>query len=160
MADALTKDNINKYLPTIPDNSKIYIGCDSERFKVNDEWWADYSVVLVIHKGQNKGCKIFGRIIRERDYDQNRSKPVLRLMKEVQHIVDLYEEFFNILIDLDCEIHLDINPDERFGSSCVVNQAIGYVKGVCGIEPKVKPDAFMASTAADRFKRLSCPTPL
>jgi predicted RNase H-related nuclease YkuK (DUF458 family) len=51
-------------------------------------------------------------------------------------------------------LHLDINPDERYGSSCVVTQAIGYIIGTCNIEPKVKPYAFAASIAADRYKGL------
>jgi predicted RNase H-related nuclease YkuK (DUF458 family) len=49
---------------------------------------------------------------------------------------------------------LDINPDEMHGSSCVVSQAIGYIKGTCNVVPFVKPDAFAASYAADRFRSL------
>jgi predicted RNase H-related nuclease YkuK (DUF458 family) len=49
---------------------------------------------------------------------------------------------------------LDINPDEQYGSSCVISQAVGYIKGVCNVIPFVKPEAFAASYAADRFKGL------
>ena len=48
-----------------------------------------------------------------------------------------------------------INPDEHRGSSCVISQAVGYIKGVCNVIPFVKPDAFAASYAADRFKGLT-----
>ena len=54
----------------------------------------------------------------------------------------------------DVEVHLDINPNEMHGSSCVISQAIGYIKGVCNVIPFVKPDAFAASYAADRFRGL------
>jgi predicted RNase H-related nuclease YkuK (DUF458 family) len=49
-------------------------------------------------------------------------------------------------------VHLDINPDEMHGSSCVINEAVGYIKGMCNVIPLVKPNAFAASYAADRYK--------
>ena len=52
------------------------------------------------------------------------------------------------------EVHLDINPDELHGSSCVLSQAIGYIKGTCNVIPFVKPQAFAATYAADRFRSL------
>jgi predicted RNase H-related nuclease YkuK (DUF458 family) len=52
------------------------------------------------------------------------------------------------------EVHLDINPDEQHGSSCVISQAVGYIKGTCNVVPFVKPQAFAASYAADRLKNL------
>ena len=57
-----------------------------------------------------------------------------------------------VLEGRDVEVHLDINPDEQYGSSCVIQQAVGYIKGVCNVIPMVKPDAFAASYAADRLK--------
>jgi hypothetical protein len=41
-----------------------------------------------------------------------------------------------------------------YGSSCVINEAIGYIKGMCNVVPLVKPNAFAASYAADRYKGL------
>ncbi len=49
----------------------------------------------------------------------------------------------------DVEIHLDINTDPMEGSSCVAQQAAGYVLGVTGLEPKLKPEGFAASHGAD-----------
>jgi hypothetical protein len=40
------------------------------------------------------------------------------------------------------------------GSSCVVQQAIGYIRGVCNVIPMVKPQAFAASYAADRLNQV------
>ena len=51
---------------------------------------------------------------------------------------------------------VDYNPNPNAGSSCVVTQAIGYIKGTCQIEPLVKPNAWAASSAADCFKKLVC----
>lgn len=62
---------------------------------------------------------------------------------------------FGVLGYTEIEIHLDINPNKEHNSSLVVQQAVGYIKGVCMVEPKVKPLAFAASAAADRYKSLA-----
>jgi uncharacterized protein len=92
---------------------------------------------------------------RERDYDRRASRPALRLMTEVYKVSELYLKLAEVLEGREVEVHLDINPDEMHGSSCVISQAIGYIKGVCNVIPFVKPDAFAASYAADRFKSLA-----
>jgi predicted RNase H-related nuclease YkuK (DUF458 family) len=33
-----------------------------------------------------------------------------------------------------------------------MNEAIGYIRGTCNVIPMIKPKAFAASYAADRFK--------
>ena len=76
----------------------------------------------------------------------------MRLMNEVYKVSDLYLKLAEIMPDYDIQVHLDINPDEKHGSNCVVQQAIGYIRGTCNVIPFVKPDAFAASCAADRLK--------
>jgi len=76
-------------------------------------------------------------------------------MTEVYKVSELYLKLGEVLEDRQVEVHLDINPDEMHGSSCVISQAIGYIKGTCNVTPLVKPNAFAASYAADRFKGLS-----
>ena len=134
--------------------TKIYLGCDSERIKINGEWWADYVLAIVVHINGNNGCKLFGEVQRERDWDSKKDRPRMRLMTEVYKIAELYLKLQDVLEDRIVEVHLDINPDEHYGSSCVISQAVGYIKGVCNVVPFVKPDAFAASYAADRFKGL------
>lgn len=132
-------------------DDRMYIGCDSERVKRNGIWYADYCTVVVIHKGGNSGCKIFGEITRERDFDGKLDRPILRMMTEVYRVSAFYQDNFELLDPFSPEIHLDINPSIDAGSSCAIMQAVGYIKGVCGIDPKVKPEAFSASYAADRY---------
>lgn len=48
------------------------------------------------------------------------------------------------------EVHLDINPNKMHGSSCVFDEARGYIQGTCEVTPLLKPQAFAASFAADR----------
>ena len=47
--------------------TKIYIGCDSERFKNKGQWYAYYTLVIVVHIDCNHGCKIFGEVQTEKD---------------------------------------------------------------------------------------------
>jgi uncharacterized protein len=135
-------------------NTRIYLGADSERYRVDGVWWAEYTVAVVVHIDGCHGCKIFGEITRERDYDQRASKPAMRLMNEVYRVSDMFQKLIPVLEDRHVEVHLDINPNEMHGSSCVVQQAIGYIRGTCNVIPMVKPAAFAASYAADRLKSL------
>lgn len=135
--------------------TRIYLGADSERFKEKRVWWAEYTTVVVVHINSNNGCRIFGEIDRERDYDQRSDRPSMRLMNEVYRVSELFQRLSPVLADRPVEVHLDINPDEIHGSSCVVQQAIGYIRGTCNIMPMVKPNAFAASYAADRLKSLA-----
>ena len=122
---------------------------------VNNVWHADYVTAIVVHINGNNGCKIFGEIQRERDYDQKQERPRFRLMNEVYKVSELYLKLSDVLEDRHVEVHLDINPNEMHGSSCVINEAIGYIRGTCNVIPLVKPKAFAASYAADRFKSLA-----
>ena len=134
-------------------DTKIYIGCDSERLRVGGIWYADYILAIVVHINGKNGCKIFGAVERERDWEQKANKPKMRLMNEVYKVADLYLQLSK-LVAHDISVHLDINPNEMYGSSVVINEAVGYIKGMCGVVPFIKPQAFAASYAADQFKSL------
>ena len=150
----LDLEEVRQFIEEQTPETKIYIGCDSERFNIGGLWYADYVLAIVIHINGNNGCKLFGEVQRERDWDQKASRPSLRLMTEVYKVSELYLKLAEVLEGREVEVHLDINPDEMHGSSCVISQAIGYIKGVCNVIPFVKPEAFAASYAADRFKSL------
>ena len=149
-------NEVKEYISKQSPQTKIYIGCDSERIIVNDQWYADYVLAIVVHIDGKHGCKIFGEVIRERDYDQKVNRPRYRLMNEVYKISDLYLRLADVIIDRNVEVHLDINPSEMHGSNCVINEAIGYIRGTCNVIPMIKPKAFAASYAADRFKEIRC----
>ena len=150
--------NINEVIEFISNQSeetKIYIGADSEKLNVKGIWYADYTLAVVVHINGNNGCKVFGSVHRERDFDTTRKdRPRMRLMTEVYKVAELYLQLAEVLEDRYVEVHLDINPDEMHGSSCVLNEAIGYIRGMCNVTPMVKPNAFAASIAADRMKEL------
>ena len=146
---------VKQFIQAQSPETKIYLGCDSERFKIDKVWYADYITAIVVHIDGKHGCKIFGGIERERDYDQKQNRPRYRLMNEVYKVSQLYLDLADVLEDRLVEVHLDINPNELHGSSCVINEAIGYIRGTCNVIPLVKPQAFAASYAADRFKSIA-----
>ena len=147
-------NQVSRFIAAQGPNTRVYLGADSERYKLNKVWWAEYTVAVVVHIDGRHGCKIFGEITRERDYDQKASRPSMRLMNEVYRVSEMFQRLAPVLANRDVQVHLDINPDEMHGSSCVVQQAIGYIRGTCNVIPMVKPDAFAASYAADRLKSL------
>lgn len=148
----LNMSEVKDFIEAQTPNTKIYIGGDSERFLIGDVWYADYTLAIVVHINGNNGCKIFGEVQRERDYDQRKDRPRMRLMNEVYKIAEMYLQLKDVLEDRDVEVHLDINPNEMYGSSCVINEAVGYIRGMCNVIPMVKPRAFAASYCADRLK--------
>lgn len=145
-------DEVKQFIEAQGPNTKIYIGADSERFAIGRDWFADYTLAVVVHMDGKHGCKIFGEVHRERDYDQKKDRPRMRMMNEAYKVAELYLKLHEVLEDRDVEVHLDINPSEKHGSNCAYNEAVGYIRGVCNVVPMVKPRAFAASYAADRLK--------
>lgn len=153
MKKKLDLDEVREFIKNCSDATAVYIGADSERYRgKDDQWYADYTVAVVVHLDGSRGCKIFGQVDSERDYDNRHDRPAMRLMNEVYRASQMYLDLAEAIGDRHVEVHLDINPDLMHGSSCVVQQAIGYVRGVCNVIPMVKPNAFAASYCADRLK--------
>lgn len=146
--------DILAYLEKCDSRTKIYVGCDSERILSQGKFYADYTSVVVVHVNGNNGCKIFSETVRELDYD-NQKKPYTRLMKEVYKVADLYQKTLLAIGDLNIEVHLDINSSDKHFSNNVVSQAIGYIKGVCNVDPVIKPMAWAATCAADRARSIA-----
>ena len=144
-------DAIKEFIRDSSKETKVYMGADSVRYRKGGVWYAEYTVAIVVHRDGSRGCKIFGEVTHERDYDQNKNRPRMRLMNEVMKVAETYLQLAEVLEDHYCEVHLDINPNKKYGSSCVIDEAVGYIKGMCNITPKVKPEAFAASFCADRF---------
>jgi hypothetical protein len=146
-------DEVVDYINSTGPATRIYLGADSIRYKVNREWWAEYIVAVVVHLDGRHGCRIFGDVTQERDYDQRADRPTMRLMNEVYRVSEMYLALAPRILDREIDVHLDINPSEMAGSNCVISQAIGYIRGTCNVIPFVKPEAFAASYAADRIAR-------
>lgn len=129
-------------------SSSIYIGCDSQVSIKNGIRYADYSTVVVVHKDSKHGASVFHNHVRMRDYDQLRS----RLMAEVQLSLEAFYAIEDAIGDRTLEVHLDINPSDKYASNVVAKEALGWVRSL-GITAKIKPDAWAASRGADQVVR-------
>lgn len=135
-------------------DTKIYIGTDSIRFKKNGLWYAKFATVCVVHRNGNNGCNVFIKKTTELDYETKKNKPSVRLMKEVMKSCELYTQLEPFISEFDIEIHVDISTEEKNGSSCAAKEAAGYVLGMTGKPPVFKPEAWCAATGADHFVRI------
>lgn len=153
MSVQIDLEKVVAFIKAQPSGTRVYLGADSIRYRQQGIWWAEYTVAVVVHVAGRHGCKIFGETSRERDYDQKIDRPSMRLMNEVYRVSEMFQKLQPALMDREVEVHLDINPNEMHGSSCVINQAIGYIRGTCNVVPMVKPQAFAASYAADKLAR-------
>ena len=54
-------EEVKDFIRNSSGTTSIYIGADSERYRGrDDQWYADYALVIVVHKNGNNGGKIFG----------------------------------------------------------------------------------------------------
>lgn len=146
---------VDEYLKGCSPDTRLYLGCDSRVFyNSNSERMVSYTVAIVVHIDGCRGGKLFYDNVVERDYSPSRKKPSPRLMTEVYKVSELYLRLIDEVdscIEKEIEIHLDVNPKREYKSSAIVTEALGYIRGVCQTEAKVKPEAWAASTVADAF---------
>lgn len=150
------KDKLNEiqeYLDNVEPNTKIYLGSDSIEYKKGDAWYAKYVIVLVVHMGQKHGAKVFNYEEIEKVYSLKKNSARLQLMTEVYKLAECYLEMQDILepFDMDgmLEVHLDLNSNDMYRSNAVVKEAVGYIKGITGLDARIKPDSQVASHCAD-----------
>jgi predicted RNase H-related nuclease YkuK (DUF458 family) len=164
--EKIDMNSLDQFLENCSDKTKIYLGCDSRVLTSAHQKKASrdksiftktkvaYTLAIVVHIDGRHGGKIFYEHSIEKDYSESRKKPSPRLMMEVYKVSELYlrmiEEAPNCVLK-DIEIHLDISPHEQNKSSLIVNEAIGYVRAMTQTEPKIKPEAWAATTVADYF---------
>jgi predicted RNase H-related nuclease YkuK (DUF458 family) len=152
--NAIDIEELTAFMETCSPETKVYLGCDSERFKKDGVWYADYILAIVVHIDGHRGARIFSEVQREVDVDHHKARPFNRMMTEAYKVAALYMKLKDVFYDFEVEVHLDINPKESHGSNCAFQAAVGYIRGTCNTTPKCKPEAFAASYAADRAKEL------
>jgi uncharacterized protein len=145
----LDLESLAQIIREISAETSIYIGCDSQKHKKNGQWYASYSRVVVLHIDSNKGCRVFGDVVKLPDYGSLRQ----RLMQEVYFSTEIAMQLADAIGERHFEVHLDINKKQGTGSSVVIKEAMGYVRGMLGIDATIKPDAAAASYAADTMVR-------
>ena len=149
MFDDIKLNSLVKLLTEVGPDTRIYLGCDSVRLFRNNKSMAKFATVCIVHKNGNNGCRIFSNTSYENDYDLRPNRPKMRMINEAKKVSELYLQLAPLIDEFPIEIHLDVNTDPTHGSNCAASEAAGYVLGMTGIVPKLKPDGFAASYGAD-----------
>ncbi len=123
----------------------VYIGTDSK-----NTTRTKFSTVLVAYT-PGRGGSVLQRVTVERKIETLGE----RLWREAWLSVQLALEVSQLLPQqLDIEIHLDINHNERHKSYQHLHTIVGMVSGQ-GFAYRVKPDAWCATCIADRVVKRS-----
>lgn len=166
----IIEENLVDYLEKLFDEQleknrmmKVSIGTDSQKIKGTLYKFA--TVILISTTEDLGGGVIVGRggmIIAatythdfmKKDTDgRKRDKELVneRMVFEVGKSIEVATEIAELLdvYEIPLEIHADINPNPKHDSNKALQSAVGYILGM-GYEFKIKPEAWAASTAADR----------
>ncbi len=164
------EENLVDYLEKLFDEQleknrmmKVSIGTDSQKIKGTLYKFA--TVILISTTEDLGGGVIVGRggmIIAatynhdfmKKDTDgRKRDKELVneRMVFEVGKSIEVATQIAELLdvYEIPLEIHADINPNPKHDSNKALQSAVGYILGM-GYEFKIKPEAWAASTAADR----------
>jgi hypothetical protein len=136
---------------------KVSVGTDSQ--KAGKPGTYKFATVILITTSQDLGGGIIvgrgGMIVATTFYNtfKQRAKELVneRMVYEVGKSVEVAYEIAPLLdlYEIPLEIHADINPDPAHDSNKALQQAVGYILGM-GYSFKVKPEAYAASSAADK----------
>ena len=78
-----------------------------------------------------------------------------RITEEVQKSVDMGLKLLELCPKIDIELHLDVSPEHlQEGTSKFSKMLVGFARG-SGFECKIKPNAFAASSVADKHSKIS-----
>lgn len=134
---------------------RVSIGTDSQKA---EKGTYKFATVILIKTSEDLGGVVVGRgglIISSTYYHSfkqtNKELVNERMVFEVSKSVEVAYSLAPLLdlYEIPLEIHADINPDPEHESNKALQQAVGYILGM-GYEFKVKPDAWAASSAADK----------
>ena len=77
-----------------------------------------------------------------------------RITEEVQKSVNTGLKLLTFCPKIDIELHLDVSPEHKGeGTSKFSKMLVGYAKG-SGFDCKIKPNAFAASSVADKHSKV------
>jgi len=161
--DVVITESINDYLEKIFEEEKakgfdlkVSVGTDSQKGGGPGSY--KFATVILITTTEDLGGVTVGRggmIVAATYYNvfKQRAKELVneRMVYEVGKSVEVAYEIAPLLdlYEIPLEIHADINPDPAHDSNKALQEAVGYILGM-GYSFKVKPEAWAASTAADK----------
>lgn len=127
--------------------SSIYVGTDSIRAGRD---YTRFCRVVVLHFDSRHGARYWVDGWREYKKMGIREK----LLKEVHYSVEMALQLVDAVGERNFEVHLDVNPDPKWESNIVHDEAMGYVSAH-GLVPQGKPGGIAAYMVADWVLRHS-----
>jgi predicted RNase H-related nuclease YkuK (DUF458 family) len=143
-----TIEEIVEAVRTSSKTTRVYIGCDSKIHRKG--MYAKFATVVILHIDGRHGGKLFSMVEDEKIFGSHKS-PKMRLLMEAYKAIDIASKVAEVIEDRPFEVHLDFNMNAEYKSNAAVKEATAYVFGTLGFSPKFKPEAFAASTAADKL---------
>ena len=129
----------------------VYVGCDSKVFcQSGKNKVVKYHVTVWIHRNSKNGAYCVYKDFVTEPFYGNRSDINQRLLKEAELAAVVAAEIKQSVGNRTFQVHLDISSDDVNKSNQSYKAAEGYVYGIAGIKPNMKPDAPAASYACDR----------
>jgi len=126
----------------------VYVGSDSFLHKKQ----CVFSTAICLHKAEGqKGGRYF---VKRLTFGAGRfSVLMVRIATEVQNSIDVGMKLMRHCPQINIELHLDVSSaNKNTKTSKFSDMLIGYTKGN-GFDCKVKPEAFAASSIADRHSK-------
>lgn len=131
----------------IEQRGKVVIGTDS--MLTNNKFIFVNAICLIGKESNHHGKFFFSRYASKDEANKNL---LVRLLKETTDSIELANKVKDKYPKANIEIHMDVNPSSKFLSGKYSSTVIGYILG-CGYNYKIKPDAYAASSVADKHTR-------
>lgn len=137
-------DALLRYIAHVPENPyRIIIGTDSQP----QGHISDFVSAIVVHRVGMGGIYFWtrSRVERPMSLKERMYEEALRSLIVAHRLLDGLRA--RSMLELGFEIHVDVG--QRGETRTIVQEVVGMIRG-SGFEVKIKPDAFGASTVADR----------
>lgn len=145
-----TVTEIAKFIQSSPEDYYcLVIGTDSQGKRVNGKNWLDFVTAIVVHRA-GKGGRYFWQKNKKEEIYTLRDKiyaETLFSIETAKVFVPQLKSTLNGNGKYDLEIHVDIG--ESGPTREMIKEIIGIVRGN-GFTPKTKPEAYGASSVADK----------
>ena len=129
-------------------NGTVYVGTDS--FFIKDQCIFSNAICLYGADGQKGGRYFF---IKKKVPKKAFSNLAIRMLKEAEETIEIAKIISHANPSTKLELHLDdSSADKKEKTSSYADMLIGYARGV-GFKCKVKPDAFAATSIADKHSK-------
>ncbi|NLN66274.1 MAG: hypothetical protein GX144_12885 [Clostridiaceae bacterium] len=149
-------ENIKKFIAASPEQKyRLAVGTDSQ---VNGKQTC-FATGIHIHRiGQGAWCCILKKIENKR-YDSLNEKISKETIITYEIMSMLNAQLIDTLCEyavqhntFDCRLEAHIDIGTKGETRKLIREMVGYFEGL-GVDAKIKPDSFVASSYADRFSK-------